>query len=65
MEGTHCSRMSRSKRLGRSRWFGKIVSLLLILGSLKRRRRDGISFLEITCHVRLVSGYLVFPSVFA
>lgn len=40
--------------------FWQNIPLLLILGSLKRSRKDGISFLEITCHLRFVSGYLFF-----
>lgn len=64
-EVTCCSSMSANKRLVRFRWFGKIVPLwFLKLGSLRRRREDSITFLEIICHVRFVSRFLFFPICF-
>lgn len=57
--------MSAKKGLVIFRWFGKIVPLcFFVLDSLRRRREDGITFLEIICHVRFVSGYLFFPILF-
>lgn len=63
--GGHLLQQCVSEQKAGKKWQKLPIFLcFLMLGSLRRRREDGITFLETIGHERFVSGYLFSPFCF-